>query len=153
MKDAEAIDESPDQGIKEVEMQDAEVVYNRTTHLEENSRGDVVEDFREESKTHPESNLNPTESCKQDEGTQENEQTKNVDESKSNEKQSIPADTSDGSGQEALGDVASLLKQMQESDAKAQVEIEVKVKKMDHEVVKENGEIEPAQGAARVSCS
>lgn len=126
MKDAEAVDGPSDQGIKEIEMQDAEVVYNRTTHVEEKSREDSVADVHEESKMHPESNLKGNEGCKQDEGTKETEQGAKYEEFERNEKQSIPVDTKDGSGQQALGEVATLLKQVQESDAKAKVEVEVK---------------------------
>ncbi|KAL7607261.1 hypothetical protein Lser_V15G17723 [Lactuca serriola] len=148
MKDAEAIDEPSDQGIKEVEMQDAEVMYNRTTHVEENSKAEGVTDVREESKMNPDVN---DFSSKQDQGTKETEQPAKVDESKSNEKESTHTDMSNGSGQQALGEVATLLKQVQESDSKAKLEVEVKVKKMDHVVTKENGETEKANSAAQVS--
>ncbi|KAL4584554.1 hypothetical protein LXL04_009157 [Taraxacum kok-saghyz] len=150
MKDAEAINESPGQGIKEVEMQDAEAVYDRT-NVEENSSGDGVSDsdVHEESKTHPWLYLNATEGVKQDAGT---EQPIKVEESERNEKRSIDADGVDGSGPEALGEVATLLKQVQQSDSKAKLEVEVKVKKMDDGAVKENGETETARTEAQVSC-
>ncbi|KAJ0819442.1 hypothetical protein HanPSC8_Chr16g0696141 [Helianthus annuus] len=48
----------------------------------------------------------------------------------------------DESGQDhVLGEVATLLKQVQESETKGKIEVEVKVKKMDHGDVKENGEV------------
>ncbi|XP_023764676.1 uncharacterized protein LOC111913184 [Lactuca sativa] len=146
MKDAEAIDEPSDQGIKEVEMQDAEVMYNTTTHVEENGKAEGVADVHEESKLNPDVN---DFSGKQDQGTKETEQPAN--ESKSNEKESPHTDMSNGSGQQVLGEVATLLKQVQESDSKAKLEVEVKVKKMDHGVTKENGETEKANSAAQVS--
>ncbi|KAL9997876.1 hypothetical protein Hdeb2414_s0004g00122021 [Helianthus debilis subsp. tardiflorus] len=60
----------------------------------------------------------------------------------------------DESGQDhVLGEVATLLKQVQESETKGKIEVEVKVKKVDHGDVKENGEVvrdEDGRSAGRV---
>ncbi|GKD06258.1 hypothetical protein Tco_1181232 [Tanacetum coccineum] len=51
------------------------------------------------------------------------------------------AATRDGSGQKVLGDVATLFKQTQETDANAKLEVEVNVKKMDQGDVKKKSEV------------
>ncbi|PWA42351.1 pigment precursor permease [Artemisia annua] len=57
------------------------------------------------------------------------------------EKRINDAAARDGSGQHVLGKVAMLLKQVQEIGAKAKLEVEVKVKKMDQGDPKENCEV------------
>ncbi|PWA97289.1 hypothetical protein CTI12_AA030460 [Artemisia annua] len=173
MVDAETIQGSVEPGIKEVEMQDAEVVDNETRieeKITKDERPDVRDeekitkderpDVRGEGKTHPDinkdeagPNLNVTEGFKQDQGIKESEKPNEIGVSESNEKRINDAAANDGSGQQVLGEVATLLKQVQESDAKAKLEVEVKVKKMDQGDVKENSEVNDCtQTAARVSC-
>lgn len=139
MKEAETV------YTKEVEMQDAEAVHSKTS-LEENSfeESTVV---REEEKTQLNTNKNDVGS---NSDTTEQPIKVKVDESEGNEKRSIDANTSDESGQQVLGEVATLLKQLQESDAKAKLEVEVKVRKMDHGDVKENGEANETQNVDRL---
>nr|GEX31058.1 zinc finger, CCHC-type [Tanacetum cinerariifolium] len=173
MVDAETIQGSVEQGIKEVEMQDAEVVYNETRieeKINKDERPDVQDedkitkderpDVRDEGKTHPDinkdetgPNLSVTEGFKQDEGIKETDKPNGIGGSESNERSINDAAANDGSGQQVLGEVATLLKQVQDSDAKAKLEVDVKVKKMDQGDVKENGEVSNhTQTAARVSC-
>ncbi|KAJ0440718.1 hypothetical protein HanIR_Chr16g0789831 [Helianthus annuus] len=97
--------------IKDVEMQDAEVAYNKP---------DIVEE----------------KSIKDGETNETASDLKASERSESSEKQR------DESGQDhVLGEVATLLKQVQESETKGKIEVEVKVKKVDHGDVKENGEV------------
>ncbi|GKE22784.1 hypothetical protein Tco_1434296 [Tanacetum coccineum] len=133
MVDAETIQGTIEQGIKEVEMQDAEVVYNET-RIEEK----INKDERPDDETGP--NLSVTEGFKQDEGIKETDKPNGIGGSESNEISINDAAANDGSGQQVLGEVATLLKQVQDSDAKAKLEVDVKVKKMDGDV-NENGEV------------
>ncbi|KAI3759637.1 hypothetical protein L6452_07595 [Arctium lappa] len=175
MKDAETvvIDEG---GIKEVEMQDATEVHEKTINKEDDESKLNKDD-------HIRSNLNTTEVCKQNQTTEKSEcienqisvgasgqqankddctrsdqnateackqnQTTEFDKSECNEKQiNVGA-----SGQRALGEIATLLKQVQEtSDEKAKLEVDIKViKKTDRNGdTKENGN--DNQTVARVSC-
>ncbi|KAK1422448.1 hypothetical protein QVD17_25569 [Tagetes erecta] len=138
MKDAESIDNSVvDQSNKEIEMQDAdhETSNNETVSNLNASEGNTrVEKSIEDGKTHREN---------ADEGCQE--EPKEVERPESGKKQK---NDTDGSGENVLGEVATLLKQVKESETNGKLQVEVKVKKMDDDNVKENGEVKECEPQA-----